>query len=148
MFSVLKLTLIIPYQWLSESNYLFKENASFIFFSIRDFFHRHLRFTGKQKNGGGHLYFSLPLPPVHQHLNIHLQLCMRNDYHLRSLPITSVKWEPCLLTRDLLTSKLFKECIVNQNSPLFFNRATTTAAPVSPCNFTKHFGKQSNTLVL
>ena len=30
-------------------------------------------------------YSTLPLPPAHEHWDIHFQLCMRNDYHVFSI---------------------------------------------------------------
>ena len=35
--------------------------------------------------GRDHVYFSLPLLPAHKHLDINLQVCDHNDYHVFSI---------------------------------------------------------------
>ena len=53
------------------------------FFSIKVFFHGHWQLIRQQRKGGGTIfYFTLPLPPAHEHSNIYLQLCTWDDYHI------------------------------------------------------------------
>ena len=54
----------------------------FFFYHQGFFFHGHGWLTGQQGKGGDHLLFTLPLPPVHEHSDIYLQLCMWDDYHI------------------------------------------------------------------
>ena len=53
-----------------------------IFFSIRVFLHAHWRLTEQQRKGGAIFYFTLPLPPVYEHSDNHLQLCIWDDYYI------------------------------------------------------------------
>ena len=49
--------------------------------------------------GGEHLYSSLPIPPVHEHSDIYLQLCMWDDYYVFSIA--------SLVTTRLILSEIY-----------------------------------------
>ena len=83
------------------------------------FFHRHWRFIGLQGKGGEYLYSSLPLPPAHENLDIYLQFCISDDYHVFLFPslVTTrlvlaeiyhlIKWQFSLIDDGMLTSMSF-----------------------------------------
>ena len=54
----------------------------YLFFFCQDFFHRYWRIKGQQEKGVDHLYSPLPLPSVHEHSDIYLQLCMWDVNHV------------------------------------------------------------------
>ena len=54
---------------------------------------------GGEGRGGEHLYSSLPIPPVHEHSDIYLQLCMWDDYHVFSIA--------SLVTTRLILSEIY-----------------------------------------
>ena len=56
--------------------------AEIIFFSMRVFFHGHLRLTGQQGKGGDHLLFHSTTFLAHEHSGIYLELRMYYDYQL------------------------------------------------------------------
>ena len=37
-------------------------------------------------------YSTLPLPPAHEHSDIFLQICMRDDYHISCIYQTAARW--------------------------------------------------------
>ena len=53
----------------------------FHFFSIRVFFTGTDDSQDSRGKEGTIFYFTLPLPPAHEHWDIYLQLCMWDDYH-------------------------------------------------------------------
>ena len=52
------------------------------FFSIRVFFTDTDDSQGSRGREGTIFYFTLPLPPVHEHWDIYLQPCMWDDHHV------------------------------------------------------------------
>ena len=54
----------------------------YMFFSITVLFHRHIRFAGQKGKDGHHYYFSLPLPPAHEHSGTSLKLCLWDNCHI------------------------------------------------------------------
>ena len=51
-------------------------------FFYQGFLHRHYDQQNSRGREGTIFYFILPLPPVHEHWDIYLQLRMWNDYHV------------------------------------------------------------------
>ena len=54
----------------------------FAFFSIRVFFTDTDDSQNSREREGTIFYSTLPLPPVHEHWDIYLQLCMWDDHHV------------------------------------------------------------------
>ena len=57
----------------------------FHFFSVRIFFTDTDDSQDNRGREGIIFYFTLPLPPAHEHWDIYLQLCMWDDYHVFSI---------------------------------------------------------------
>ena len=57
-----------------SSHYVILNVQQYFIFFIWTFFHGHWGFTGYQEKEGDHTYFSLSLPPVHEHSDIYLHI--------------------------------------------------------------------------
>ena len=57
-------------------------NSNKYFFSIRVFFTDSEDSQDSRGREGMIFYFTLPLPPTHEHWDIYLQLCIWDDYHV------------------------------------------------------------------
>ena len=86
--------------WVSLTNLLGLHLKSFFFlsgFSFTDIDN----LQDSREREGTIFYFTLPLPPTHEHSDVYLQLCMWDDYHIFSIA-------PLVFTRLLLDENYLK----------------------------------------